>query len=256
VATYRYVGNGIARYNSCSNRGDAANGMDWTEKGRHILPAEIESEVDVDIRGEFTLTGDSHKILGFKNKRNGTSGIMNSGDVEPERLKYVRAYAYQILNPKPGREQINYQFADLLLMKFLVADFALFQITDDLEEVLKDIYQSWEKTLPYDIDGLVLSANEWKNENDKFYPVGKIAYKINSEGVPVTVIGVEWNLSQTRYMKPVVLLDPTEIDGTTVQRATGYNAKYILDNGIKTGTVVSLIKSGKIIPKIIGIVSH
>ena len=254
VATYRFVGNGIAKYNSCSNRGDAAGGTDWTEKGRYILPAEIKSDRDVDVRGEFTLTEDSHKILGFKNRRNGTSGIMGSGDVEPEKLKYVKAFAYQILNPKSGRELIKDQFADLEKLGFVVAAYMMVRIDDNLEEELKELYLGWAKALPYDIDGLVLSSSHWKNENDKFYPTGKIAYKINSEGVPVAWTGIRWTLTKGRIYYPTYLLVPTEIDGVTVSKATANNTRMLMNMNLCYDDKLAVIRSGKVIPKVIGLI--
>lgn len=254
VGKYKFVGNGIAKFSSCSSRGDGAAGTDWTEKARYILPAEIKADCDVDIRGEFTLTGDSHKQLGFKNRRNGTVGIMNSSDVDVAKLKHVKGFAYQILNPKPGRESIYDQFNDLIKMGVDVAMFISLGITDDIEEELKLHYQSWKDCLPYDIDGLVLSSPKWTNENSSFYPTGKIAYKVNSEGVPVRIIGVRWNLTQGRLYFPTYLLEPTEIDGVTVSKATANNTKMMMKLGIGTGSEALCIRSGCVIPKIIGVV--
>jgi DNA ligase (NAD+) len=104
------------------------------------------------------------------------------------------------------------------------------------------------------MDGIVISTVDYVNEN-VYYPDRKVAFKVNSEGVPTKVIGVEWNVSMLGSIIPVVLIEPVEIDGTTVGRASAYNAKYILENKIKIGTTVYIIKSGEIIPKIIKVVN-
>jgi NAD-dependent DNA ligase len=120
----------------------------------------------------------------------------------------------------------------------------------NIEERLKEIFEVWKNVGKYMMDGLVISTADYVNE-DVYHPERKIAFKVNSEGVKTTVKGIEWNISKGGLLKPVVLVEATEIDGTTVQRVTGFNAKYILDKKIGTGTVVSIIKSGEIIPKIV-----
>ena len=66
-----------------------------------------------------------------------------------------------------------------------------------------------------------------------------------------TVQNVVWNVSKHGTLKPIVIINPVNIGGSKVQRVTGYNAKWIIDNNIGPGANVILIKSGDIIPKII-----
>jgi len=74
---------------------------------------------------------------------------------------------------------------------------------------------------------------------------------LDDQKAETTVTGVEWNISKHGLMKPVVNVAPVLIAGTTIRRATGYNAKWIVENNIGPGANVILIKSGDIIPKII-----
>jgi DNA ligase (NAD+) len=248
-ANYRY-----GEYVSCASKGDSIEGSDWTEKGRIILPQTIANKEPIfDIRGEFSLIGDTYKELGYKTRRAGTVGIMNRDEVSDE-VKYIQAFAYQILS---SDADITSQFYDLSDYGFIVPQYTIRQkehMDSNLHEDLKSLYLNWKKVAMYEIDGIVISEIDWKNENDQFLPKKKVAFKVNSEGIETEVIGIEWEVSKGRLLKPVLLLSPIEIDGTTVQRATAYNAKYILDNEIDKGAIVSVIKSGCVIPKVVKIV--
>lgn len=234
----------------CSSRGDGETGTDWTEKVKYILPCVIDFKQDLDIRGEFTLTNDSHVTLGFKNRRNGTVGIMNEDRIVPEKLKHVKAICYEVLS---GTMNIQEQFAFLNKNMFETPNAIMFNnLSNDFHDCLKRYYIDQKAVSDYDIDGLVISAPSYTRE-DVFYPETKVAFKINADGVDARVVGVEWNISKGGLLKPVVQIEPTEISGSTIQRVTGFNAKYILDNEIQIGTIVTIIKSGEVIPKIIGV---
>jgi len=238
----------------CSSRGDGDSGTDWTAKAMYILPTTIPYLDDLDIRGEFTLCDDSHIELGYKNRRNGTVGIMNKDIIEPDKLKHVKAICYEVLS---GEMNIYEQFRFLHKEGFITPPRAIYDNPVDLyviHEILKEFYLDRKKKAPYDIDGIVISSPHYKREN-VFFPEGKVAFKINSEGIWTTVIGIEWNISKGGLLKPTILLKPIEFGGSTVQRVTGNNAKYILDNGIKNGTKVSVILSGEVIPKIVNIIN-
>lgn len=235
-----------------SSRGDGDEGTDWTDKAKYInIPQFLPEPIDIDIRGELTLTGDSYIELGFKTKRNGTVGIMNTKEVEPARLKFISAIAYEVLSDS---STIQDQFRTLKMFGFSTPTYTYVVPTADCHERIKEYYLKRKTEAVYDMDGVVISSNNYIPENE-FYPTGKIAFKINSNGVPTKVIGIEWNVSKGGKLVPVVLVEPTNIDGTTVQRVTGFNAKYILDNKIGTGTTVFICRKGEVIPGIVKVVN-
>lgn len=115
----------------------------------------------------------------------------------------------------------------------------------------------------YKCDGLVIEVNSAEkrnrlgrlpNNNPKF----AIAYKNPdwSEREETKVTGIEWNVSKDGNVKPVILIEPIDLCGATVQRASGYNAKYICDNHICEGTLVVIARSGDVIPKHLKTVSY
>ena len=241
------------KFVSCASKGDGDSGTDWTEKGKNILPQTIACLDDVDIRGEFTLTGDTYKQLGYKNRRAGTIGIMNRDEVSQE-VKYVEAFAYQILS---SDMPIRIQFTLLNTQGFKTPSYTI-EYGDGIDEythdVLKSLYLKWKADSVYDIDGVVLCGLNTVNENDEFLPKKQIAFKVNSEGIETEVLGIEWELSKGRLLKPVLLLNPIEVDGVTISRCTAYNAKYVFDNNLFEGAIVKIIRSGEVIPRVVDIV--
>lgn len=243
--TARYVD---GKFYDGASRGDGISGTDWTEKLKYILPQNISAKDTLVIRGELMLCDDAHIELGYKNPRNGVTGIMGEDAIVPEKLKKVTAFVYDVLNTdyKP------FTILNSLKDHFDVPNFRKIVITDTIEEDLKEQLELWKNNSNYLMDGLVICTEDYMNEN-VHHPEKKIAFKVNSEGVKSIVTGIEWNVGKTGAVKPVVTLEPIEIDGTTVSRATGYNYRFISDNCIGIGSEVSIIKSGEIIPKIINV---
>jgi len=235
-----------------TSRGDGESGVDWTDKAMKIpsIPKTISYLEPTDVRGEFTLTDNSHEHLSFKNRRNGTVGLMNR-DVVSENIHMVEAFAYQVLSDNLN---VVEQFNFLKVQGFQTPEHCIFSVGESLIDRMEAYYLNSKDEAQYDIDGLVISDSEWKNENDKFLPERKSAFKVNSDFTETTILGYEWNLSKERKLKPVALVNPVDIDGSTISRCTGNNAQWILDRGLGIGARVGIIKSGCVIPKIIEII--
>ena len=234
---------------SCTSRGDGETGVDWTEKAKFIIPTKIIFNNPFIIRGEFTLHNEDIEELGYKNTRNGTVGIMNSKTIDQNELSYVHAYVYEVISDDLP---VYKQFEMLSKMSFDVPKIAQFYPESDVHENIKEFYLNCKASSKYDIDGIVCCSKDYHREN-VYIPEGKIAFKINDIPVEATITGITWELSKNRLMKPVCQITPTVISGSTITNVTGYNAQYISDNGINTGAVVTIVKSGQIIPKIIDV---
>ena len=107
----------------------------------------------------------------------------------------------------------------------------------------------------YPTDGTV-----WRlDNNDEFdklgytshHPRGAFALKVREEGVITTLLDVEWNVGKSGAVTPVAILDPIMIEDATVSRATLHNAGFIDALELEIGCKVEVIRSGKIIPKIV-----
>lgn len=244
-------------YIKSSTRGDGYTGQDITQKLCWILPSKLSRKITFDIRGELTLTGNDHIKLGFKNRRNGSIGLINRDNADVDELSLLRAYAYQIKSGHMANAPVYDQLVELLELGFSTPEFVpaldISLIPEaDLEGRLATLLTDLKEREPFSIDGLVLCSMDYIIE-EEFLPEGMIAFKVNADAVQTTVTDIEWNISKNGLCKPVVLLKSVEIDGTTVSRASGYNAQWLFDNGIGEGAIVGIIKSGDIIPKIIEI---
>lgn len=235
---------------SLTTRGDGITGQSLNSKMKYIqIPQNVVKDFSGTIRGELVLEGDSHVILGMKNKRNGVVGTMGRDEILVDVLSHVKAYAYQILT---SSWTIDKQFKHLEGMKFNVPRHGFIEVAPNIEEDLKTILL--EET-NYDKDGIVISSDTYTNEN-VYYPEKQIAFKVNSEGIPTVINSLLWEVSKNRLIKPVAQIKPIDCDGATLSNVTCYNAKYVEENGIGSGTEILLVRSGGVIPKIVGIVSE
>jgi len=228
-----------------STRGNGTVGQDITEKAKIIVP-DIPVMDKITLRCEFLLTGDSHTVLGYKNRRNGIVGIINNKEPLRSSLVLPKAVFYEYID---GPEVLKYEHDRLKYIKDTLGldtpSFKLIKNSNNTE--LTNLLIDYKINTTYDIDGLVITLNDSTREN-VLYPKNKISYKVNEDAVETTVKDIEWNVGRTGRVIPVVNIEPIDIDGTTISRATGFNAKFIIDNEINTGAKVGIIKSGQVIP--------
>jgi NAD-dependent DNA ligase len=191
----------------------------------------------------------------FKNARNMIAGLKNSDTISDD-LKYANHVRYGFASEdftKNKTEQLDFISKELNPVPYKV-----FRADQLKVEELDELFIEWSKE--YDIDGLVFDINDKdirknlgreRNNNPSYAR----AYK-NPEWSTKNIAkekSIEWNLSKTKALKPVVLIEPFDVDGVTISRVTGYNAKFILDNQIGDGAELEIIRSGGVIPKIIGV---
>lgn len=120
----------------------------------------------------------------------------------------------------------------------------------DLEQALARAQKG-----PYAVDGLVLTVKHAVFKYDTAdMPAFATAFKKNDDGVRVTVERVVWQISRYGRYTPVIEIEPTDFDGVTVSRATAHNAKDLVKRGIGPGAVVTLVRSGEVIPFITSVV--
>lgn len=141
-----------------------------------------------------------------------------------------------------------------------------FQVVENLElseselteDTLSDIYDAFLEDIDYEIDGLVIYSDHQYQRNKSGNPEYARAYKKPLERqIGKTVVRkVEWNLTRYKYFKPLIYIDPIDVDGVTISKVTGHNAKYLFDNKIGRGAVLKVIRSGGVIPKVHEVISH
>jgi NAD-dependent DNA ligase len=123
------------------------------------------------------------------------------------------------------------------------------------EESLRDLLNKRKSEAEYEIDGLVISSQDYVYENSKENPKMTVAFKSLGETKEVKVLDVEWNVRKYNYLKPRVKTEPVYFGNVKVQYFSGYNAKYIKDNNIGVGTVLLVTRSGDVVPDILRVVT-
>lgn len=233
-------------------RGNGYEGFDITHKAKYFLPNEISDKGEIFLRHEALLVGESYKDLGFSNRRNGVSGILNRETFEG--CEHVKCITHEYLNStKTYAEDFEY----LKTLGFDVIDYStiVFGVYNDPKEILTDILKNLRNFHVYDLDGLVICPSNYKRENSE-RPENKVAFKVNSEGIGAEIDYIEWNTSRTGRVVPLAIFkNPIPIDGTNVSKATCHNYGYIIINQVGPGAFVKVLKSGDIIPQIVEVIT-
>lgn len=214
--------------------------------------------------GEAIFTRNSFeettKVLGckYKNARNAVAGLFNSPEgTNPvlENVSYVR-YGSDLQMDK------STQLASLAMQGYDVSpNFGMYveevlddECAEDLEKEFDAWFNDWNSK--WCCDGLVFEVNEYGvREKLGRLPNGNPAYAVaykKPEWVPgylTKVIDVEASISKDGVWCPVIVVEPVEMDGATVERVTGYNAQYIVENHIYPGAEIEITRAGGVIPK-------
>ena len=193
-----------------------------------------------------------------KNPRNFASGVINRNEITSD-LDFVEFVVYNIVGYDNYQELMEFQSSILLslsscfkkVVPYLTITKQNKRKLDD--ESLKEYFKLLSKDYP--CDGLVLTKDDC-NVEEGIVSYTQQAYKFDAETKETYVTGIDWKLSRTSRLIPTVLVSPVELSGATVSRASGFNAKYILDNRIGDGSVIELQRSGEVIPDIKTIISE
>jgi DNA ligase (NAD+) len=239
-----------------SSSDDGYTGKDITHMAAHIkgLPQTIPYTGYFAVRLELVVSKqDFKKVEGkYKNARNLASGIKNATKGLHEHISLLSAVALSVLKPRYAPKD---GFDKIKELGFEVARHKHVQTTDS--EELSRLFQNLKDKYKYPVDGVVVDRNV-KTKVPDSVPSSTVAFKNNLllDKAEAKVIDVIWEASRYGKLTPVAVVEPVELEGTTVRRATCHNARFVIDNRIGKGAVVHLIKSGSIIPKIEGVIKQ
>ena len=235
---------------SMFTRGDGKYGQNVS----HLIPfMNLPKKPQMIIRGEFEIT--RHKFSTkytdkFKNARNFVSGVINQKTRDPEKYSDVDFVAYETIHPhmKPSEQFIFLEMHDIPHVPHVLVDTLT---NEDLSKRLLEIRANHI----YDTDGLVV-ANDALYERTPENPKHSFAFKqvLSDQTAEVKVLGVEWTPSKDGMLKPVVHIEPVTLSGVKIEYVTGFNAKFIRDNRIGVGALITVVRSGDVIPHIMGVV--
>jgi NAD-dependent DNA ligase len=201
------------------------------------------------IRGELIISLDNYNAFtGEKtNPRSMVAGLTNKKTIDPNITKLIDFVAYEMISP---REIHTYQLKYIDKYGFITVHHSL-QKTITFEKLI-ELLQDRKKTGKYECDGIIITDDNLHHVNKSDNPEYAFAFKELPEKntMECKVIEIEWNVSKDGYVKPTVLIEPVQLSGVTIKRATGFNGKFIQDNKIGKGTIIQIVRAGDVIPHI------
>ena len=248
-------------------RGDGVKGDDVTANIKTIptVPLKLIGNFsnNFEARGEVVMPIEGFNELNkvrihngeepFKNPRNTASGSLKLQDSKEVSTRPLECLLYSVEDPNLFKNQIDF------LEKAKNIGFNVFQNymhSDSIEEIFEFI-QKWEKNrseLPFEIDGVVLKVNDFYQREvlgfTSKFPRWAMAYKFKPENTGTRLNSISFQVGRTGSITPVANLEPVNLAGTIVKRASLHNADFIESMDIRVGDFVYVEKGGDIIPKI------
>ncbi len=252
-------------------RGDGEKGDDVTANVRTIrtIPLKLKGDFPnkFEIRGEILMPWKVFEDLNkereaqgealFANPRNAASGSLKLQNATEVAKRKLDAYLYYMLgeNLPAGTHSGCLEAASKF--GFKISDAV--KVCKTLPEVM-DYIKYWDterKNLPVATDGIVLKVNDLTQQKNLGYtaksPRWAIAYKFQAERALTTLQSVSYQVGRTGAITPVANLEPVQLSGTVVKRASLHNADIINQLDLHIGDKVYVEKGGEIIPKITGV---
>ncbi len=193
----------------------------------------------------------------YLNPRNTAAGSLRQLDPGLTASRPIRLLTYQIISadgdiPTTQWETLQY----LRDLGFPVTEHAV--LVDDIEAAIGACQSATRlrESLPYEADGMVIKLNDLRLQADLGYvgrdPRGQIAYKFPAQEVTTRLIDIGVNVGRTGVLTPYAILEPIEIGGVVVSKATLHNFDYIAEKDIRIGDRVLIKRAGDVIPYVIG----
>ncbi len=252
-------------------RGDGFQGDDVTSNIRTIKSVPIRLKGDYpglfDIRGEIVLPLAGFEKMNqelieigetpYSNPRNTASGSLKLQDSAEVAKRPLECLLYYVIGSDLGIET-QYESLDKARdWGFKVPTIS--KLANNMDEVLEFI-NYWDEhrhALPYETDGVVIKVNSIHYQEELGYtakaPRWAIAYKFKAEQVETVLNSISYQVGRTGAITPVANLEPVQLAGTIVKRASLHNADQIAKLDIRVHDSVYVEKGGEIIPKIVGV---
>lgn len=250
-----------------ATRGTGNIGENVTAQVKTIksIPLKIENNHILEVHGEAVMTQEAFDKYNesaqvpLKNLRNGAAGALRNLNVKETARRNLSAFFYDIGYKEGAPFKTYLEMLNFIKEKGLPMDDYMKVCTtiDEIQEQI-DYINSIRFDLNYDIDGLVVAIDDMRTRELMGYtvkfPKWAIAYKFEAQEATTKLLGVEWNVGRSGRLAPTAILEPVELAGVTVKRATLNNMDDIERKGVKIGADVFVRRSNDVIPEIMGIV--
>ena len=252
-------------------RGDGFQGDDVTANIKTIrsipLSLKLDFVRDFEIRGEIILPLDGFKRMNkqrleegeeeYKNPRNTASGSLKLQDSAEVAKRPLDCLLYQVVTSERKYKTHFESLENARKVGFKVPK--TITLANSIEQVF-DFVNEWDSKrheLPYETDGVVIKVNNLQQQEELGYtaksPRWAIAYKYKAAQVATVLREITYQVGRTGAITPVANLEPVQLAGTIVKRASLHNADQIEKLNIRIGDTVYVEKGGEIIPKIIAV---
>ena len=251
-----------------ATRGDGVTGEDITHNVKTIksIPLVINKPIDIEVRGEIYMSKKSFNDLNKKralnneellaNPRNAAAGSVRQLDSKVAASRNLDCFIYHLPNPSDYGIKTHYEALQFMKDLGFVVNPNI-ELVDNVEGVLKYI-DKWtlnRETLPYEIDGIVIKTNDFKQQDllgfTSKYPKWATAYKFPALEVLTKLKDIKFTVGRTGQVTPNAVLEPVRLMGSVISRATLHNEDYVLAKHIKIGDIVSIRKAGDVIPEVV-----
>ena len=252
-----------------ATRGDGMIGEDWTPNIRTVrrIPQNLRGTAipdKVEVRGEIYMSTESFEKLNeqmkddklFANPRNAAAGSLRQKDARITSTRHLDFFGYQI-GSMQGRDFHSQWEALQLIRDWGFPVNPHIQRATSLDEVI-DYCKKWEKerfNLPYEIDGVVIKINDLVQQQELGTvardPRWAIAFKYPPIQVATKLLDIGINIGRTGSVNPWAMLDPINIRGVTVSRASLHNEGDIQRKDLRIGDWVLVQRAGEVIPQVV-----
>ncbi len=255
-----------------ATRGNGIIGEDVTKNLKTIrsIPLKLKKDVDIELRGEVFINKDDFERLNktrlendkdpFANPRNAAAGSIRQLDPQVAARRPLSFLVYDLINY--NGEQQGTHIETLNFLKELGFKVNWHRKVDNVAGVI-DLCQEWtdkREKLNFEIDGMVVKVNELVLREElgatAKSPRWAIAFKFPAQQKTTVVKDIIISVGRTGALTPTAVLEPVEVDGSTVSRATLHNEDEIKRKDVRIGDHVLIQKAGDVIPEVVKVIKE
>ena len=253
---------------TAATRGNGIVGEDITHNVKTIksIPLRLKEPLDIEVRGEIYMSKKTLATINkeriskgekpLQNPRNAAAGSIRQLDSKIAAQRNLDAFLYHLPNPLDYGIKTHHEALDFL-KKLGFKTNPNNKIVKNINEVMEYIHEK-EKirdSLPYDIDGIVIKVDSIEDQQRLGFtartPRWAIAYKFPATEVLTKLNNIIFTVGRTGKITPNAILDPVQLMGSTISRATLHNEDYVKAKGLMIHDTVSIRKAGDVIPEVV-----
>lgn len=236
-------------------RGDGFEGEDISVNVIKMIgvPSHLKHKFTGSLRGEIIMTKSNHKqyFADKSNPRNAASGT--SKRLDGVGVDKLNIFFYQVLGDIDFKTEES-QFQWLQKKDLDTPNYWTFKSVSEVNDHWRSYQDKERDKLDYDIDGLVVRINDMDKQvslGDKdMRPKGAVAFKFDNEARESIIRDITWQVGNSGRLTPVATVDPIQLVGATITRASLYNIAYINELGLDIGASVLVARANDVIPRI------